>query len=93
MTSIYLIQPLLQKKLPSNMPCGPKSERAEGRPGGQHQVQFEDSADQIAARLKSRYSVEMAHLVTKASSGHPVSDSAVQDLKKKVDFVVAGIGD
>ena len=47
----------------------------------------------IADRLKARYGVEMAHLVTKASSGHPVSDAAVAEFKGKADFVVAGIGD
>ena len=47
----------------------------------------------IADRLKTRYNAEMAHLVTKGSSGHPVSDSAVRDFTEKVDFVVAGIGD
>ncbi len=47
----------------------------------------------IADRLNKRYGIEMAQLVTKASSGHPVSDSAIRDFKSKVDFVVAGIGD
>lgn len=47
----------------------------------------------IADRLKARYGVEMAHLVTKASPGHPVSDAAVAEFKGKADFVVAGIGD
>jgi len=47
----------------------------------------------IADRLKARYGVEMAHLVTKASPGHSVSDAAVAEFKGKADFVVAGIGD
>ena len=47
----------------------------------------------IADRLKTSYGVEMAHLVTKTSPGHPVSEAAVSDFKSKTYFVVAGIGD
>ncbi len=47
----------------------------------------------IADRLSQRYDMEMGHLVTKASPGHPVSDAAIQDLKNKVNVVLAGIGD
>ena len=47
----------------------------------------------IADRLKAGYGTETAHLVTKASAGHAVSDAAVDDFKSKVDFVIAGIGD
>ena len=47
----------------------------------------------IAEQLNSKYHVETAHLVTKASPGHAVSGSAVADFKDKVDFVLAGIGD
>jgi hypothetical protein len=47
----------------------------------------------IADGLKARYGVEMVHLVTKASAGHPVSDAAVAAFKNKADFVIAGIGD
>jgi hypothetical protein len=47
----------------------------------------------IADRLNSRYGVEIGHTVTKASPGHPVSDTAIAGFKGKVDFVIAGIGD
>lgn len=47
----------------------------------------------IADRLKAGYETETTHLVTKASAGHAVSDAAVKDFKKKVDIVIAGIGD
>lgn len=47
----------------------------------------------IADRLKKKYNTETAHMVTKASSGHPVSDSAIRDFRNRVDVVIAGIGD
>ncbi len=47
----------------------------------------------IAERLKCKYNGEITHLVSKASPGHPVSDIALQNFKKKADFVLAGIGD
>jgi hypothetical protein len=47
----------------------------------------------IADRLNKKYNTRMAHLVTKTSSGHPVSDSAIQEFRDKVDAVIAGIGD
>lgn len=47
----------------------------------------------IADRLSKKYNTKTAHLVTKSSSGHPVSDSAIQEFKNKVDVVIAGIGD
>lgn len=47
----------------------------------------------IADRLKTKYDTETAHLVTKASAGHAVSDAALADFKSKVDVVIAGIGD
>ena len=47
----------------------------------------------IADRLKTKYDTKTAHLVTKASAGHAVSDAALADFKTKVDIVIAGIGD
>jgi hypothetical protein len=47
----------------------------------------------IAERLKNKYNGEITHLISKASPGHPLSDAAIKDFKKKADFVLAGIGD
>ena len=47
----------------------------------------------IADRLKAAHDVEFAHLVTKSSASHAVSEAAVSDFKHSVDFVLAGIGD
>ena len=47
----------------------------------------------IADRLNKKYGTQMIHLVSKTSSGHPVSDSAIREFKNKADVVIAGIGD
>ena len=47
----------------------------------------------IADRLNRQYGTQTGNLVTKASAGHPVSDSAIRDFADTADVVVAGIGD
>jgi len=47
----------------------------------------------IAERLDERYRVKLAHLDHKRSSSHSVVEEAIAELKKKTDFVLAGIGD
>ena len=47
----------------------------------------------IADRLKTRYGIEMVQLHRKESASHYVTDETVEDLKRKADFVIAGIGD
>lgn len=47
----------------------------------------------IADRLKARYEIEMALLHRKESASDYVTEAAIEDLKKKADFVIAGIGD
>ena len=47
----------------------------------------------IAERLDERYKIKMVHMARKKSSSHSVNDDAIQTLKQKTDFVLAGIGD
>ena len=47
----------------------------------------------IAERLKDRFGMEMAQINRKRSAGDHVTDNVIMDLKEKVDFVIAGIGD
>jgi hypothetical protein len=47
----------------------------------------------IADRLKSKYEIEMVLLHRKESASDYVTDEAIDELKKKADFVIAGIGD
>lgn len=47
----------------------------------------------IAERLKKKFQMEMVQLHRKKSASDFVSDDAISDLKRKVDFVIAGIGD
>jgi hypothetical protein len=47
----------------------------------------------IADRFKAKYEIKMALLHRKESASDYVTDEAIDELKKKVDFVIAGIGD
>ena len=47
----------------------------------------------IAERLDEQYKIKMVHVAHKKSSSHSVSEDAIETLKGKADFVVAGIGD
>jgi hypothetical protein len=47
----------------------------------------------IAERLKEKFDIEMALLHRKKSASDYVADEAIDELKKKSDFVIAGIGD
>jgi len=47
----------------------------------------------IADRLKAKYGIEMVLLHRKESASDYVTDAAIDELKQKADFVIAGIGD
>ena len=47
----------------------------------------------IAERLKEKFEIEMVLLHRKKSASHYVSNEAIDELKKKSDFVIAGVGD
>ena len=47
----------------------------------------------IADRLKTKYDIEMTMLHRKESASDYVTNQTVDELKKKADFVLAGIGD
>ena len=47
----------------------------------------------IAQRLKDKYDIEMTLLHRKKSASDYVTDEAIDELKGKSDFVIAGIGD
>ncbi len=47
----------------------------------------------IAERLKEKYEIEMVLLHRKKSASDYVTDEAIDGLKKKSDFVIAGVGD
>ena len=47
----------------------------------------------IADRFKAKYEIEMVLLHRKESASDYVTDEAIDELKKKADFVIAGIGD
>ncbi len=47
----------------------------------------------IAERLDEQYKIKMVHVNHKKSASHSVSEDAIETLKGKADFVVAGIGD
>jgi hypothetical protein len=47
----------------------------------------------IVERLKERFGMEMVLLNRKKSASDHVTDVVIEDLKKKADFVIAGIGD
>ena len=47
----------------------------------------------IAERLKEKFAIEMALLHRKKSASDYVTDEAIDALRKKSDFVIAGIGD
>ena len=47
----------------------------------------------IAERLKEKFEIEMVMLHRKKSASHYVTAEAIDELKEKSDFVIAGIGD
>jgi hypothetical protein len=47
----------------------------------------------IAERLKEKYEIETVLLHRKKTASDYVTDEAIDQLKKKSDFVIAGIGD
>ena len=47
----------------------------------------------IADRFITKYDTELVLLHRKESASDYVTDEAIDELKKKVDFVIAGIGD
>lgn len=47
----------------------------------------------IAERLKQKFEIEMVRLHRKKSASDYVTEEAIDELKKKSDFVIAGIGD
>ncbi len=49
--------------------------------------------EKVAARLKTKYQMEMVHIDTKQSASHHLDEEAVKEFKTKADFVIAGIGD
>jgi hypothetical protein len=47
----------------------------------------------IAERMKDKHEIELALLHRKKSASDYVAPDAIDELKKKSDFVIAGIGD
>jgi len=47
----------------------------------------------IAERLVKKFQMEMVRMHRKQSSSDYVTDEGIADLKRSVDFVLAGIGD
>ena len=47
----------------------------------------------LAERLDERYRIKVTHLDHKRSSSHAVAEEAINQLRRKADFVVAGVGD
>ena len=47
----------------------------------------------LAERLDERYRIKVTHLNHKRSSSHSVDEEAINQLRRKADFVVAGVGD
>ena len=47
----------------------------------------------LAAHLGQRHGMTVAHLDRKRSPSHEVAETAIETFKRRVDFVVSGIGD
>ena len=47
----------------------------------------------LARRLGDRHGMTVTHLDRKRSASHEVTESAIEAFKRRVDFVVSGIGD
>jgi hypothetical protein len=47
----------------------------------------------LAQRLGSRHGMTVAHLDRKRSPSHEVAETAIEAFKRRVDFVISGIGD
>ena len=47
----------------------------------------------LAQRLGARHRMTVAHLDRKRSASHEVAETAIEAFKRRVDFVVSGIGD
>ncbi len=47
----------------------------------------------LAERLGREHGMTVAHMNTKRSPSHEVTDHAIGELKRQADFVVSGIGD
>ena len=47
----------------------------------------------LAQRLGARHGMTVAHLDRKRSASHEVAETAIEAFKRRVDFVVSGIGD
>jgi hypothetical protein len=47
----------------------------------------------MAQHLGRRHGMTVAHLDRKRSASHEVTESAIEAFKRRVDFVVSGIGD
>lgn len=47
----------------------------------------------LAQHLGKRHGMTVAHLDRKRSASHEVAESAIETFKRRVDFVVSGIGD
>jgi len=47
----------------------------------------------IAERLGERFGMEMVYMNRKRSAADHVTDEAIEEFKRKADFVITGIGD
>lgn len=47
----------------------------------------------LAQRLGSHHGMTVAHLDRKRSPSHEVAETAIEAFKRRVDFVISGIGD
>jgi hypothetical protein len=47
----------------------------------------------LAQHLGTRHGMTVAHLDRKRSASHEVAETAIEAFKRRVDFVVSGIGD
>ena len=47
----------------------------------------------LARHLGKRHGMTVAHLDRKRSPSHEVAETAIETFKRRVDFVVSGIGD
>ena len=47
----------------------------------------------LASHLGKRHGMTVAHLDRKRSPSHEVAETAIETFKRRVDFVVSGIGD
>jgi hypothetical protein len=99
--AIELVELYFQKGWTDGLPVIPPSENSVKRMLAAMGLHADEAVGEIPARnvsitadrLKEKFGIEMVRLHRKKSASDYVTDEAIDELKEKAHFVIAGIGD